>query len=97
MATKYVLAFTIVAFWLFLPIPLMYMGVGGFNEINTGDLQNSDEPTTLGLILDFGGYISVYFQTMFFIIPNINFILARFVNLLQIMSGFLILVMIRGN
>lgn len=97
MATKYVLAMSIILFWLVLPIPLMLMGVGGFDELSTLDQKRATEPTTITVIMDLGNYLAVYFKTMFFLIPNANAYIMRFVNFLQLMSGLLILVMIRGN
>lgn len=69
----------LLAFWLFLPVPLMLMNVGGFGELN--------KITILDIPL-------IYLKLLVLNIPDTNVYLLRFGNFLQIitlLSGFLLL------
>lgn len=76
---KLAIVIFLLAFWLFLPVPLMVMNVGGFGEL--GKITILDIPL-------------IYLKLLVLNIPDTNIYLLRFGNFLQmitLLSGFLLL------
>lgn len=85
MLNKELIAFFLIGFWLFLPIPLMLFGVGGYNTV---DSVNAG--ATWGIM----DYIGIYFKLLVFSIPDAPLILKYFVHFLQIMTVLFILIIL---
>lgn len=100
--TKYALALFLIGFWLFLPVPMMLFGVGGFEEVTQNVPENIDNPAETGLgffawLKPITQGISLFFNLLVFNIVGIDPILARFINFLQLSTLVFVLVMLRGN
>lgn len=77
------LAIFILCFWLFLPMFMIWTGEGGVSDIaNIGE-----KVSALELFRDY---------IMQFTFPNVNFILARILNLFQVVTLLVAYLLIRG-
>lgn len=95
--SKYALAIVIIAFWLLLPIPFMMMKISGYPVLDQTVIQEVKEPDILYNIAYFGALVKFYFQTLFFVIPGVNFYVARFINFIQLISALLVFLLLRGD
>lgn len=78
----------ILAFWIFLPIPLMFFNVGGFNVLEFNNPSKS---------VNFWDYIGVYFDLLIFNIPGANIFIVYFIRMLQFLTVLFIILLIRGS
>lgn len=81
------IAVFLIAFWLFLPLPMMLFNVGEFREITIDESTN--EISVLSSVP------ATYFDLLIFNIPNANFWLLRFINFLQLMTLLVAYLLIR--
>lgn len=95
----------IIGFWLFLPIPFMFFGIGGANIINVDELseleQPQAEPSTLESI---GIFVKIawtlfwtYVFTIFIWVEGCPLIINLFLMFLRLISGLILLMIARGN
>ena len=92
----------IIAFWLLLPLPFMYMGIGGFTELNFKNLESIEKPDkdvgTLGTINEIAkvgiSLVIIYFQIIFIWVFNMPLLVNIFLWFLRIISGLIFLIAI---
>lgn len=97
---KIVLALFLVAFWLFLPIPMMVIGVGGFDTIEDVYVNVPDDNPNLGFFQwakPITQLFTTYFKLLVFEIPGLQIYVRYFIRFLQFATALFILIMLRGN
>lgn len=101
--SRVILAIFVIGFWLFLPLPLMYLDVGGFSEVDKSDLATIQTPNVgkltflFDLIQPFVVFIKMYFKLLVFSIPTVSIGIRYFFNFIQILSMIFLAFMLRGN
>lgn len=73
MMGKILIAMTLVAFWLVLPIGMLFFGVAGFDKVDLSSIEK-DNPVTFVLNL------------YTFSFPELNWFFARLLNIMQIFT-----------
>ena len=84
---KTTIAVFIIAFWLFLPIPMMMFNIGGF------DIYENESPNGINPI----DWLTIYFKLLVFSIPSANIYIVFFVRFLQAMTILFLALWIRGG
>lgn len=95
----------IIAFWLILPFPFMFVNVGGFDTLDFDKLKTSEKPATdVNIIWTFFEYgrigltlLTVYLQILFIWVYGAPLFINIFLWFLRIMSGFVLLLILRGS
>lgn len=87
-ATSYITALVLLGFWLFLPLGMMLMGVGGYSFVD-GDVVTTETGITVSIL-------NVYFRLLFFEIPSMNIFIRYFVRFLQFATAVAIVFFLRG-
>ena len=94
--SKEVIMVFIIGFWLIFPLPMMFLNIGGFEEIDYGSLESTSKPTLLnylGLGIDLLG---MYFFTIFIWVIDAPLFLNIFFIFLRLISGFMLVLILRG-
>ena len=94
------LALLVIGFWLFLPIPMGLLGVGGYSYVSESTLDVANQNAELNLvnfITEMGKLFKVYFALIFFTIPQAPIYVNFFLLFFKSASVFLAIIMIRGN
>lgn len=97
MSNKLVMAVFIIGFWLLYPIPFMFMENANFDNVM---LDGSNVKSTIedaNIITAPKDMLSIYFDIFFTGIPDASFIINRFINLMQLVSGLILFLLIRGD
>lgn len=85
------LAIFLLCFWGFLPVFMMLANTGGFTEFPDSSTISFCE----GLLCKDGGLFHDYLEFATFTFPELNFILGRVLNLIQIISILVAYLLIR--
>lgn len=96
--TTHIWAISIIAIILIYPIPLIWMQSESYLALDTSNLNNLKEPGSTVESFDMWDYVRIYFQAMYFQIPNqeFNALLAIFVLLIQIVMTLVVYILIRS-
>jgi len=101
---KTLLAVFIIGFWLFFPFPVILMNNDSFNILDTSYYNKIDSPVNqnTNIIEGFNtfftnlwNFIKIYFQAMFFIIPNAPPFISLIVLFFQVISGLVLFLLFR--
>lgn len=99
---KIVLVVFLIGFWLFLPIPMIYMNIGNYDYLRENDLSDLDKyenerPSFLNFLNEIGYMVGIYLKLLFFTIPNAPALINYFLLFLKSLTGVFLFVMLRGN
>lgn len=94
----------IIGFWLLLPIPFMYLNIGGYSTLNFDKLAEIESPQEVSWVESVGTFFStaitligIYFQTMLLWINGVPMIINIFLWFLRIISGLSLLLILTGG
>ena len=87
----------ILAFWLFLPLPMMFLGMGNFNTLDYSALEQVSEPNFFTYVSTSVAMLSIYFKILFLGIPEAPLIINVFIGFLKLMSGIVIALLLKGE
>lgn len=95
--SKYVILAFIISFWLILPIPFMFLNIGGYDTIDFTALEGIENPTIITYLATFIKMVSIYFQIIFLWVFGMPIYINVFLWILRAISGFILLDSLRGN
>lgn len=95
--SKIIVMVFILAFWIFLPLPFMIMGVGGFENLDLTDLETQENPTFLNYLTLIWSFVSIYFRILVIGFYGVPIYINLFIWLLKAITGFVLVLVLRGN
>lgn len=90
----------LIVFWLFFPLGVKLMGSNSYMELTQSEIDSAKNIENSGNIFtQLGGLINgiaLYFKFMFLVIPGVPIFIRMGVYALQLISAFVIILIIRG-
>lgn len=94
---KIVVALFIIGFWIFLPIPMMLLDVGGYEVVDLSEAEDTGEIGFINFLGTLGNIFKTYWNLFFFNIPTSNVYIQYFLLFIKSASLLFTILILRGN